>query len=450
MAHVVVVGAGMSGLVAALRLRESGHDVTVLAQRLGGQIKTVDLAGARVDVGAEAIHLGTPQVGALVRELGLRERVIGAEPGASLLQTRRGLVPLPAGVGPTGPTRVMPVLRSRILGPLTLLRAGLEPVTARLSGAADVSVGAFVRRRFGRTVTHQFVDPLLGNLHGGDIDRLSLRATAAQLVPAAEQRRSLLLRKAPPPPPPGAIAFATFVEGLELLPRTLAEHSGAVVRTGVRVTALEPDVAGWRVHSEDETLAADGVVLAVPGAAAAPLLEPLVPGGPAAARLESASVAVVALALDGARARANEALTSANGILLASDQARVLKAATFLTHKWSHLAGLPDYLLRASVGRAGSRLAEDLSDDEIVDGVLADLRRLIGLDAGVTGVHIERWPHAMPQLTLGHLERLASLRARLAPLPPLVLAGAPFDGLGIGSVIKSGERWAGELAARLG
>lgn len=80
----------------------------------------------------------------------------------------------------------------------------------------------------------------------------------------------------------------------------------------------------------------------------------------------------------------------------------------------------------------------------------ADLRRLIGLDAGVTGVHIERWPTAMPQLTLGHLERLASLRARLAPLPPLVLAGAPFDGLGIGSVIKSGERSAGELAARLG
>src|SRR5690606_19807802 len=115
---------------------------------------------------------------ALVDELGLSASLVTATPGSSRLATRRGLRPLPAGVGPAGPSRLLPVLTSRTLTIPELLRAGLEPLAARraavLTPDADVSVADFVGSRFGRAVSDTFVDPLLGNLHAGDVGRLSL------------------------------------------------------------------------------------------------------------------------------------------------------------------------------------------------------------------------------------------------------------------------------------
>lgn len=106
-----------------------------------------------------------------------------------------------------------------------LARAGLEPVlaarAARLpdDGDTDISVGQFVSSRFGPQVTRAFVDPLLGGLHSGSVDTLSLRACAPSLVPAATSGRSLVRRRraarAPRPPvarlrsrsPPGRRAW---------------------------------------------------------------------------------------------------------------------------------------------------------------------------------------------------------------------------------------------------
>ena len=100
--RIGVVGAGIAGLVLARRLRAAGHETTVWesSTRPGGQVRTLALWSCPVDVGAEALHLGTPSVARLLDELGLASRVVPASPGTSLLVTRRGLQPLPAGVGP--------------------------------------------------------------------------------------------------------------------------------------------------------------------------------------------------------------------------------------------------------------------------------------------------------------------------------------------------------------
>lgn len=207
--RVVVVGAGVSGLVAARELTKHPElEVICLegSDRVGGQLHTLEIDGAAVDVGAEAIHLGAPHVAALVRELGLAERVVGAARGASVMGTRKGLRPLPAGVGPTGPTKIWPVLKSGILTPRGLLRAGLEPLMARRRVPEDVTVGSFTQGRFGKEVTDTFVDPLLGNLHGGDVHRLSLQATAPQLVADASNGTSMLLKNLHLPAPLAGLA----------------------------------------------------------------------------------------------------------------------------------------------------------------------------------------------------------------------------------------------------
>ncbi|HEX2857807.1 MAG TPA: protoporphyrinogen oxidase [Propionibacteriaceae bacterium] len=458
--RVAIVGGGVTGLVAAWRIvgeRPDAH-VTLLeaSGRLGGQVRAIDVDGVQVDVGAEAIHLGAPDAASLVRDLGLDTTVIAARRGQSLLLTRRGLRPLPAGVGPTGPTQVGPVLKSGILSVPGLLRAGLEPLTRRRH-PGDLSVGDFIDRRFGREVTTTFVDPLLGNLHSGDVHRLSLHATAKQLVPVAASGDSLLVRalkkRVPPPRRPDAPAplpmFASWPGGLGALvvALTSALEGRVTVRTGVRADAVVREGEAWRVETSEGPVAADAVVVAVGPEATARLLGPHSPTvATAMGGVDTASVATVVLAYEADAAGANEVLRDYNGLLLNSHQSGTLKAMTNMSRKWP--LGHPDWhIVRISVGRAGLRTAVDLSDAEMIDAVTRELSDLIGLAARPVFARAVRWPATLPQLSVGHLERVAAAREELSRLGGLHLAGSASDGLGLTSTIASGTAVARAVAA---
>ncbi|OYO02573.1 protoporphyrinogen oxidase [Enemella evansiae] len=443
--RIVIVGAGLAGLVAARELIGRGHQVSVLeaGDRVGGQVRTVDFRGLPVDVGAEAMHLGAPQLAALVDSLGLTESVVGANPGSSWLHTRRGLTPLPAGVGPTGPTRLGPVIRSGLLSPIALARAGMEPLFARkISG--DLSVGAFTSRRFGRAVTETFVDPLLGNLHAGDVDRLSLVSTAPQLLPVAREGRSLVLRKRPTPPPGAAKVpmFASFGDGLRRLVDALAAE--APVRVGTPARELRRTGAEWQVVTDGETLVADEVLLAVPARVAGDLLAPHHPEVAAELALgRVADVATIVLAYPAAVAK-NPTLAGGNGLLLNSRSGRMVKAATFLSRKWQHLSSDEVFVIRASAGRAGSDVLDLHDDTAIARQVHKEVAELTGIAERPLDSLVTRWNGAYPQLEVGHAARIASVRERLAG-SGVRLVGSAFDGLGMPSVVKSAQAAAAQV-----
>ncbi|HET8595349.1 MAG TPA: protoporphyrinogen oxidase [Intrasporangium sp.] len=456
---VVVVGGGVTGLVAARRLALGGCATTLVegSHRLGGQVRTIHFAGRSVDVGAEALHLGSPGARALVDELGLAEQVVGARPGTSLLWSSGRLRPLPAGVGPAGPTRLRPVVSSRVMSLRGLGRAGLEPlaahVTAPLGPDADTSVGGFLETRFGREVADRLVDPLLGSLHAGDIDALSLRACAPSLVGPATERRSLLLRRrsaraTPAGPLP---SFASFADGLRVLTDQVLADTDVEVRLGREVLALERLGSGYRVHLGDGAeLEAEAVVLALPAHRAATIL-----AGSAASlahrlgQVETASVATVVLALDRPATDDLRAFR-ANGLLVPSRSGLLLKAMTHLSHKWPHLDDGRTTLLRLSAGRFGDATIEETRDEELVAMLLTELHRLTGLTAEPVAVHVERWPHGMPQQTVGHRARIRSLRDDLVgELPAVVVAGASYDGLGLAACMSSAEDGAALALAHL-
>jgi oxygen-dependent protoporphyrinogen oxidase len=455
---VAVVGGGITGLTAARSLARRGAAVSLYeaGALLGGQIRTVTVAGHRVDVGAEALHLASPAVRALIDQLGVAGNVVTARPGRSWIWTGDRLRRLPAGVGPAGPTRRAPVLSARVLSPRGLARAAVEPLVPRTAAhrdGRDVAVGALVASRFGRQVADRLVDPLLGNLHAGDVSRLSVRATTPQLAAQAARHRSLLLARRPRGR--GASpSFVSFTGGLTTLTEALLAdvavevHLGApvasITRTGHRyrvVLAAGPGSGGARDH--------DAVVLAVPFDAAADLLGPMALG--AAARLtamRSASVVTVVAAYPRGVADATPAL-AASGVLVTSSAGRLLKAATFLTRKWPHLDDPDVFLVRLSAGRAGSTEVSGLSDDELVERLHADLADATGLAAGPTATLVTRWPRALAQLEVGHVERTEAIRHQLRGLPGLVLAGASYEGLGIAACIGSGERAAETVSAQL-
>jgi protoporphyrinogen/coproporphyrinogen III oxidase len=450
--RVAVVGGGITGLVAARRLADTGARVTVLeaAPRVGGQVHTVHVIGLPIDVGAEALHVSAPQLAALVDDLGLTDRLVRARPGNTRIWDGHRLLPLPAGVGPTAPTRLGPVVRSGVLSPRGLARAAMEPlVPGGLPDDQDISVGTFLSRRFGSQVTERLVDPVLGSLHAGDVTQLSLRAAVPQLAAVAGRHRSLVVarRGGPKPPPP---AFATFRDGLVALIDRLLDDVDVEVRTSTRVSAITPLARGYEVSTSDGlVLDADAVVVALPATVAAALLEPLAPGAEGIlGSVRNATVATIVAAYPRSATDRIEAMR-ATGLLVPSTTGRALKAATFLSSKWPHLQHHDRFLVRLSAGRVGSPLVSSLDDEELVGALHADLAEATGLTATPVEVHVHRWPRALPQLEVGHLDRMAAVRDLLARHPGLVLAGASYDGIGIAACISSGNEAAATVATHL-
>lgn len=436
---VAVIGGGFTGLLTARHLADAGAHVTVLeaSPRVGGQILTAETAGARVDLGAEALHLGAPELPALLADLGLEEDLVPASPGTTWVLTGRGLRRLPEGMGPAGPTRLWPVVRSRVLSPGGLLRAACEPLIPGAHPGDDVAVGSYLARRFGSQLTDRLVDPLLGNLHAGDVRRLSLASTVPHLDGVARRNRSLVLarRGLRPGAPP---RFVTLAGGLGRITDRLADDPRVTVRRDHAVTALVDGGGRYAVRGPAGTCTdADAIVLAVGAATAARLVRPLdTRAADLLAQQEVASVATAILTYRREDVRGG-VLSDGTGLLVPSSSGRTLKAATVLSNRWPHLDDGRHVRIRVSAGRAGEERLDWLGDHELVHELRRDLGDLTGLTAAPAEVTLQRWPETMPQLVVGHREGVAAARAQLEAGHRIHLAGAAFDGVGISSCLRS-------------
>jgi oxygen-dependent protoporphyrinogen oxidase len=354
----------------------------------------------------------------------LDAELVSPATGEASVWTRGGLRPLPAGLVVGVPTGLSGLVRSGLLSPAGVARAGLDLVLPRTLLDGDVSVGRLVRARFGDEAADRLVDPLLGGIHAGCIDDLSLAATAPQLDAAARQHRSLLLGlRSQPRPPAGAPVFHALRGGMQRLVDAMAGalgERGVVFRTGHTVTAL-PD--------------ADGVVVATPAPAAAALV-----GGEAGEelrRIRAASVTLVTLAWPLA---AFPRPLPGSGFLVPRVDGRLMTACSFGSNKWPHWSDDRTAVLRVSAGRAGDERAMSLGDDEVVAALVGELREAVGVRGEPAAVRITRWPDGFPQYEPGHLDRVARMEAALArDLPHVRLAGGSLRGVGLPACIGSGR-----------
>jgi oxygen-dependent protoporphyrinogen oxidase len=439
-ATVVVVGGGVSGLVAALAVRSSappGTRITVVEQsdRLGGKLRTGEIAGLTTELGAETFLVRTPEVVDLARAVGL-DLVHPAVATASLL-VDGVLRPLPGGTLLGVPTDPDAVEATGVLPPAAIARLRAEPGEPGTPlGDDDIAVGALLRPRLGDAVVDRLVDPLLGGVYAGRADSLSLDVTVPALAAAARRTGSVVraaqAARAAAPVASGPV-FGSVPGGLSRLVEAVAAASGAQFRLGLPVRELSPAPSGWRLvvgsARDPEVLEADAVVLAVPASPAARLLGDV--SSAAAAEvgvLDYASVGLVTLAL------ADGALPAGSGLLVPATEALTVKAVTFLSQKW----GAPGQVVRASVGRYGEEAVLARSDEDLVAAVTADLGRIVGGSVRAVETRVTRWGGALPQYAPGHRDRVRRARAVLDPFGTLALAGAAYDGVGIPACVRSG------------
>jgi oxygen-dependent protoporphyrinogen oxidase len=448
--RVVVVGGGITGLTAAYRL--AGHsngrplEVTILeaSSRLGGKIRTAELAGMQVEEGADSFVVRKPWAVELARELGLEnELVVPERLPAFMLGDGGRLLSFPSRAAFGVPAGAMEAWRWPGLSGRARLRALADLVRPARRSAGDEPLGTLLQRRLGADAAGQ-VGPLLAGIHAGDPEQLSVAATFPELKGWERDHGSLIRaarRSARNADQAKGALFAAPWTGLSRLVEAVATAlEPGRVHVDSPVSAIRPGgEARWEVVVADVVHAADSVVLTTPAFEAARLLRERNPAAAEALdRIGYASTAVVLLVYPPGTA---SKLPVGTGYIVPERTATVT-ACTWVSSKWPRPDQAGRAVLRCYVGRAGSQDPLALDDGAMVAAVRREVEQVTPFDTLPEATRVVRWPRAMPQYEVGHLERVAAVDAALAATPGVFVAGSAYRGVGIADCVRQ----AGEVA----
>lgn len=461
--HVVVVGGGMAGLVSALQCAKIGLQVTVVeaSDRLGGVLRTAEVAGLSFDVGAESFATRGGHVRALVDDLGLADAVVRPQGGRAWVAglPGGGAAPLPAG-GLLGiPVNPFADDVRAVIGWRGAWRAYADRLRPVLTIGTATSLGALVRSRLGERVVDRLVAPVTSGVYSAHPDDIDVDAAAPGLNAALTRSGSLL----------GAVAAVVgertaapgaAVEGLDggmsRLVDALCERLDALgVRflTGTPVERIDarPD-GGWEIvvapaeGEEPDIVAADAVIVATHEAEARRLLAPHAPGLAAASPAPAPVVEIVTLVLD---APALDAHPRGSGVLTVPGS-HTAKALTHSSAKWAWVArdAGARHVVRVSFGSQGeSPATSDLDDASAIALAAVEASALLGVALGQDSVvagHRERYMQSQPGSAIGQADASAQARAAIVGVPGLGAAGAWLSGTGLAQVVPDalaeGER----------
>ncbi|MHB8384627.1 MAG: protoporphyrinogen oxidase [Candidatus Binataceae bacterium] len=467
MHRVIVIGAGITGLTAAHRIRELAAErefplETIVLERsaqTGGPLATVHRDGFTIETGADSFLTEKPQAAELARRLGL---------GGDLIPTREEfrrtqvvhngrLVDIPDGFSLMAPSRLGPVMQSALFSPLGKLRIALEPLVPKRKDRRDESLAAFVTRRLGREVLDRVAQPLAGGIYTADPLHLSIAATTPRFVEmeqrngsvirglrAAERARTAAGAKMAGTSGARWTLFATLRNGIGALPDALAARLGECVRIGVEVKQITPRADGCTIVTESgEEISADAVICAAPAYAAArmfraadPLLADLL------GAISYASAATVSMAF---RETDFPAPPKSFGFVVPIIERRRIIAGSFTSLKFENRAPAGMILARVFIGGQLQTAMMQLDDDAMINIAREEFRDLLRVTAAPGFSVVRRWPDSMPQYAVGHLERVAEIERVAAAIPCVALAGAAFRGVGIPDCVRGGEQAASAI-----
>jgi len=448
---IAIIGGGITGLSAALRLHEAGVPFFVIEEsRLGGKILTERSGGFIVEGGPDCFLASKPEGVALVGRLGLEARLCSTDPAHRGTYVRRNgrLHRLPEGLTGLVPTRIGPLLST---GTLTLpgrLRASLEPFIRPGAPGDDETIARFARRRFGRDAYDWLIEPLLSGIYAGDGEQLSLAATFP-LLAELEHREGSVLR-AMARRRTGGAGFVTLLRGLaELVEAAARRLPGEQLRLGSAVFALEPLGPAYRIElARGPAIIAERVILAVPAPVAARLVEHVDRAlGDELRGIPFVSTGTVSL---GYAPGALRQPLPGYGFLSPRAAGGAIVAGTWTSNKFPGRAPTGATLVRFFIGRAGAERTLEQPDDVLIHLARSELARIAGVSATPVLARVFRWPQSMPQYVVGHRARLDRMTQLLERHRGLALAGASYRGVGIPDCIASGWTAAGDALEQIG
>ena len=482
--RIAVVGGGISGLSAAFYLRENCPEAQISLfekrDRLGGVLHTEIQDGFEIEQSVDNFITTIPYGLDLCRRLGLESDVVTTTPRhrQTFILWRGRLCKLPDGFMMMAPTKWWPMAVTPLLSPLGKLRAALEYIIPGRKDDEDESMEHFAVRRLGTQVFERLIEPLVSGVYAADMKKLSLMATLprfremekkhgslirAMRANQAEARKKARAQKKNPAETvqsgPRYNMFVTVKGGLSRIVDQIQDRLDPQgIHLGVQVTGLEPFPGGkwnvtWRKNDAPEdqaqTTEFDAVILATESHAMAKIVQTAhftrmaeLLGG-----IEHTGTVVVTAAFR--RKDVGHPLDGMGAVVPAAEHNPIL-ALSFSNEKYPHRAPEGTVLLRIFSGGARNPEMVTLPEKEVEKILLEKAAECLKITGEPLMVSTSRWADAMPQLHLGHLERIAELRKELEPFPTLAVAGNFLTAVGLPHCIHAGEEAARKVLENCG
>jgi oxygen-dependent protoporphyrinogen oxidase len=202
------------------------------------------------------------------------------------------------------------------------------------------------------------------------------------------------------------------------------------------ISAITRDAEQWRVISEggrDESFT--DIVIALPAHAAGKLLYThRAELGRTLGSIRHSNTITMALRYSSQKLRRSD-LPSGFGFLVPRGEGRSMMACTFVHNKFDYRVADDDVVLRVFLTEGLEK-----SDAELQAMVQRELAEILHISTAPDFVSIGRWPQAMPQYEVGHLEKVAAIVQMTSGIPRLQLIGNAYRGIGIPDCVREGKQ----------
>jgi oxygen-dependent protoporphyrinogen oxidase len=439
--QVIVIGAGISGLACAYRLKQLGLPVILLeaSARVGGLVGSVRTDGFLFESGPQSFQ-GTEPLLELIREVGIEGELHRADPRAPRFIYLHGkLQKIP--MTPQG------LMASSLLGLKSRAKIVSEPFKRTKPPTKEESVADFVRRKFGHEILEYLVAPFVSGVYAGDPEKLSLKAAFPSLEEWEREYGSVLRgamksrpdkEKGSGPPP-----LCSFADGVGSLAVAIAEKLGDSVRVGAKVASVGRS-ANYQVCVEcdgrNEMLEASAVVVSTPAYTAGHIAAQI--SSPLMHTLSGVAYAPVAVVACGYYDRQiAEKLDGFGYLVPRSEKVRTL-GTVWNSSLFAGRASAGAVAITSFIGGATDPKIVDHSDDEILAIVQDENARILQISGSPVASAVWQYPKALPQYNLGHGHVVEAIRDGERANPGLFFCGNYLEGPSLGKCVETANQTA--------
>lgn len=455
---IVVIGAGISGLMAAYLLKQQGFRVTVLEKEsyAGGTMRTLCDNGWLIEAGPNSALETTPLFKKVFQELGIPEQVVYANEKANKRYVLRNgeLHPLPM--------NPLAFVKSRLWSWKGKLRLLQEPFIGRADKPANKKAGReetvaeFVERRLGREILDYAINPFVAGVFAGNPEQLSVRAAFPKLYALEEKYggqikemiRGRKERKQRAEKAKDRAKLFSFIEGMQTFPHALAVKLGESLKLNCSVERIMPqknkdkNVYEIEYHNKGipSRIEADILILSTPAYVAAKMIESI--DTDIASLLESIYYPPVAEVFMGVKQEQVGRALDGFGFLIPEKEQRTILGTIWSSAIFPNRAPRGHVALTTFVGGARQPALAHHTDNELRQMIMQELRSLLRTDGSPVYVKITRWEKAIPQYQPGYETILQRIDQFESEYPGIYFCSNFRGGISVGDCVMSAERLA--------
>lgn len=458
MTRVVVIGAGISGLATAYAVEQLAAQAELEVEtlvlekqdRTGGKIWSRREEGFLCEWGPNGFLDSKPSTLDLCAALGISDQLLRSDDNARkrFIYSEQMLHRLPE----SGPS----FLKSKLISWPGKLRLAGELLVPKRTDSSDETLAEFGRRRLGDEALNKLIAPMVSGIFAGDPETMSLKSCFLKIYQLeqehggllkamlklakkkrAEQKSGKVVASAAGP---GGV-LTSFQEGIQQLTDGVGAGLKGTVKTASGVARVESKNGGYLLFLEDgQQIEAEILISAAPAYAAAAMLAEVSPQTSALlTQIPYASMNVVCFGYQRDRIARD---LDGFGYLTPKAEGRSTLGTLWDSSIFPNRAPQGQVLLRSMMGGATNMAAIDLSEDEVRQKTMDDLKVIMGINAEPDFARIFRHRHAIPQYTRGHGERVGAINESLAQHAGLLLTGNAFGGVGLNDCVNSSNQTA--------